>query len=325
MLAFLARRLFTLALTLWLATVLVFLVMEALPGDPALVMLGTEAREDTLAALRRAMGLDRPAPERYAAWVAGLARGDLGVSLTYDRPVADLVAERLLVTVPLAFLALAFSTAAAVPLGLWAAMRGRGPGGRAGDWAVLGFAQLGIAIPSFWFGILLILVFAVELGWFAAGGFPGWDAGVGPALHALVLPAAALALPEAAILARVTRSALLDVLREDWMRTAQAKGLGARAALVGHALPNALSPVATVIGLQFAFLVAGAVVIETVFTLPGLGRLMHQAVGQRDLALVRDAVVLLAALVVVVSFLVDVVVAALDPRPRAGAGAEAER
>ncbi|MBP2229931.1 peptide/nickel transport system permease protein [Azospirillum agricola] len=313
MLAFLLRRLLTLLLTAWLATVAVFAVLEAVPGDPALVMLGVNAQPDTLAALRAQMGLDRPLAERYLRWTGGLLRGDLGVSLTYARPVADLVAERLVVTLPLALLSLALSTAAAIPLGLLAAARR----GRGGDWAVLGFTQLGVAMPSFWIAILLILLFSVTLGWFPAGGFPGWEAGAGPALKALLLPAVALAVPEAAILARVTRTAILDTLGEDHVRTARAKGVGRTAVLLRHALPNALLPVATVLGLQLSFLVAGAVVVENVFTLPGLGRLLYQAIGQRDLIVVQGVVVLLAVFVVVVNALVDIACAAVDPRPRA--------
>lgn len=312
MLAFLLRRLLTLLLTAWLATVAVFAVLEAVPGDPALLMLGVNAQPDTLAALRAQMGLDRPLAERYLHWAGGLLRGDLGVSLTYARPVADLVAERLVVTLPLALLSLVLSTAAAIPLGLLAASRR----GRAGDWAVLGFAQLGVAMPSFWIAILLILLFSVTLGWFPAGGFPGWEAGIGPALKALTLPAVALAMPEAAILARVTRTAVLDTLGEDHVRTARAKGVGRAAVLLRHALPNALLPVATVLGLQLSFLVAGAVVVENVFTLPGLGRLLYQAIGQRDLIVVQGVVVLLAVFVVVVNALVDIACAAVDPRPR---------
>ncbi|CAO3414613.1 ABC transporter permease [Azospirillum doebereinerae] len=312
MLAFLLRRLLTLLLTAWLATVAVFAVLEAVPGDPALLMLGVNAQPDTLAALRAQMGLDRPMAERYLRWTGGLLRGDLGVSLTYARPVSGLVAERLVVTLPLALLSLAMSTLAAIPLGLLAAARR----GRGGDWAVLGFTQLGVAMPSFWIAILLILLFSVTLGWFPAGGFPGWGAGLGPALKALLLPAVALAVPEAAILARVTRTAVLDTLGEDHIRTARAKGVGRAALLLRHALPNALIPVATVLGLQLSFLVAGAVVVENVFTLPGLGRLLYQAIGQRDLIVVQGVVVVLAVFVVVVNALVDIACAAVDPRPR---------
>lgn len=313
MLAFLLRRLVSLTVTVWLATIVVFAVLQLVPGDPALLMLGVDAQPDTLAALRSQMGLDRPILTRYLEWVGGLARGDLGVSLTYARPVADLVAERLAVTLPLSLLSLVLSTLLALPLGLLAAARR----GRGGDWAVLGFAQLGVSMPSFWIAILLILLFSLTLHWFPAGGFPGWSAGIGPALHALVLPALALAVPEAAILARVTRTAVLDTLGEDHIRTARAKGVGRAAVLLRHALPNALIPVATVLGLQISFLVAGAVVVENVFTLPGLGRLLYQAIGQRDLIVVQGVVVLLALFVVLVNALVDIACALADPRPPA--------
>jgi len=311
-LAFLTRRLLTLALTAWLATLVVFSVLEVVPGDPALLMLGTSAQPEAVAALRHQMGLDQPVPVRYVRWVGGMLRGDLGTSLTYARPVADLVAERLAITMPLALMALLLSAGIAIPLGLIAASRQ----GRAGDWAVMAFGQVGIAVPSFWFAILLILGFSVRLGWFSAGGFPGWAAGAGPALKALILPAVALALPEAAILARITRSAALDTLREDYVRTARAKGLARRTVLLRHVLPNALIPVATILGLQFAFLIAGAVVVENVFTLPGLGRLLYQAIGQHDLIVVQSVVVLLAVMVVLVNALVDIACAAIDPRPK---------
>jgi peptide/nickel transport system permease protein len=315
MAAFLVRRLAALLVTLVAASVVVFTVLEVLPGDPALLQLGTEAREDTLAALRDRMGLDRPAPERYLAWVGGLLTGELGVSDTYGVPVAELIGDRLAVTLPLTVLALALSTAIALPLGMLAAARR----GRAGDWAVMAFSQAGLAVPNFWLGILLILLFSVKLGWFAAGGFPGWAPDPWAAFKALLLPALALALTEAAILARVARSAVLETLGEDYVRTAHAKGLGRRAVMVRHVLRNALIPVTTIVGLQFAFLLAGAIVIENVFTLAGLGRLLFQAVSQRDLTVVRDVVMLLAALVVAVNFVVDLLYAAIDPRPRAGA------
>ncbi len=312
MLSFLIRRSLALLLTLLAAALVVFLVLEVLPGDPALLMLGTEARDDTLAALRAQMGLDRPAPERFVAWIAGFLTGDLGTSYTYSVPVAKLVADRMAITLPLAVMALALSTAIALPLGMLAAAQHN----RLGDYAVMAFSQLGMAVPNFWLGIVLTLIFSVTLGWFGSGGFPGWEGGPGPALQALLLPAVALALPEAAILARVTRSAVLETLREDYVRTARAKGLGHAAILRRHVLRNALIPVMTIIGLQFAFLMAGVVVVENVFYLPGLGRLIFQAVTQRDLIVVKDVVVLLTALVVAVNLLVDVLYAVIDPRPK---------
>ena len=314
MVSYLARRLGALIATLFAASLVVFVVLEILPGDPALLMLGTEASEDTRAALRRQMGLDRPAVERYVLWIGGLVSGDLGTSHTYGVPVAKLITDRLVVTAPLAGLAVVLSTLVAIPLGLLAAAWHN----RAGDYGVMAFSQIGMAIPNFFFGIMLILVFAVGLGWFDAGGFPSWQDGWVGGLRALLLPAIALALPEAAILARVARSAVLETMREDYVRTARAKGLTRPSVLWRHVLRNAMIPIATIVGLQFAFLLAGAIVIENVFTLPGLGRLILQAIHQRDLIVIKDVVVLLAAMVVAVNFLVDVLYAAIDPRPKAG-------
>ncbi|MEO3432091.1 ABC transporter permease [Inquilinus sp. CAU 1745] len=315
MTAYLVRRLLAFLLTLLLAALVIFVVLEVLPGDPAQMMLGTEARPDTLAALRAQMGLDRPAPERFLRWLGGLATGDMGTSLTYDVPVQELIGDRLAITLPLAVMALLTAVAVALPLGMLAAARQ----GRPADYAVMGFSQLGLAIPNFWFGIVLTLVFSVTLGWFASGGFPGWSAGVGAALKALLLPSLALALAEAAILARVVRSSILENWREDYVRTARAKGLSSAAVLRRHVLRNAAIPIVTILGLQFAFLVAGAIVVENVFYLPGLGRLLFQAVSQRDLIVVKDVVLLLTALVIAVNFLVDVLYALIDPRPKAGA------
>ena len=312
MLTYLARRALVLLVTLLLASLVIFFVLDILPGDAALLILGIEAQDDTLAALRTQMGLDRPAVIRYLAWVGGLASGTTGISHTYGVPVSQLIGERLALTVPLAFFALALSILIAIPLGMLAATRR----GRPGDYGVMGFSQVGMAIPNFWFAILSILIFAVALGWFPASGFPGWDAGPGTALWALVLPALSLALPEAAILARVTRTSVLDTLGADYVRTARAKGLASRRVLWGHVLRNALIPMITIIGLQFAFLLAGSIVIEVVFALPGVGRLVFQAVSQRDLVVLRDVILLLVALVVVVNFLVDIATTAIDPRTR---------
>ena len=295
----------------------IFTVLDVLPGNAAEVMLGESATPESVAALSAKLGLDRPAPVRYAAWMKGLATGELGTSIAYDTPIAQLVAERLVVTVPLALMAMALTTLLAFTLGLYAASHHR----RSGDVGVMAASQVGIAIPNFWFAILLILAFAVKLRWFSAGGFPGWNAddggGVGPALQALVLPAVALAVVQAAILARIVRSAVLDVLGEDFVRTARAKGASPQGVLWGHVMRNAMVPVLTVMGLQFANLLTGTVVIENVFALPGLGRLVFQAIANRDLLVVRDIVMLLAATVVVINFAVDLLYVAIDPRLRA--------
>jgi peptide/nickel transport system permease protein len=275
-------------------------------------MLGVNARPDTIAALRAEMGLDASVPARYLSWVTGMVQGDFGQSYTYRTPVAGMIADRVWVSLPLALYALILSTLIAFPAGIYAASRR----GRPGDMAVMGATQLGVAIPNFWFAMLLVLVFAINLRWFSAGGFPGWDRGFWGGVKALTLPAIALALPQAAILARVMRSSLLDMLGEDFVRTARAKGLSRRQALWRHALRNAMIPVLTIIGLQFSFLLAGGIIIEQVFFLPGLGRLIFQAISSRDLIVVESVVMLLVFAVIVVNFAVDLAYALVDPRLR---------
>ena len=308
------RRLTALMVTLLVASLLIFLLLEILPGDPAAVILGVGAQEDTLRALRAELGLDLPAPVRYLNWLGEVLQGDLGLSYTYDTPVQELLLNRVELSLPLALLAILLSTGIAIPLGVFAASRHR----KVADTGIMGFAQLGVAVPNFWFAILLILLFSVKLGWFSAGGFAGWDAGWIPAFKSLVLPAVALALPQAAILARVTRSSVLETVQEDYIRTARAKGLSRSQALWRHAVRNALIPVVTILGLQLSFLLAGTIIIENVFYLPGLGRLLFQAIAQRDLMVVKNLVLVLAATVVLINFLVDLLYAVLDPRLRLG-------
>jgi len=262
--------------------------------------------------LRAELGLDKSRAARYFSWAGGLLTGDFGTSYTYRTPVAEMVADRLWVSLPLAIFALLLSTLIAFPAGVYAASRRGG----ATDTVVMGLTQLGVAIPNFWFAMLLVLFFAIKLAWFSAGGFPGWDAGFFQALKSLTLPAIALALPQASILTRVMRSSLLDVLSEDFMRTARAKGLSKRQALWKHALRNAMVPVLTIIGLQLSFLLAGAIIIENVFYLPGLGRLIFQSIASRDLIVVESVVMLLVLAVVLVTFAVDLAYAWVDPRLR---------
>ncbi|MEX0407097.1 ABC transporter permease [Aquibium sp. LZ166] len=315
MTAFLAKRLAGGLVTLLVASVVVFAVLEILPGDPAQLMLGMNATDATLNALREQMGLNDPVLVRYLSWIGGLLVGDFGRSFTYSSPVIELIGERAVVSLPLAIMALLLSTAIAIPVGLFAAARR----GKAADTISMGTAQIGVAIPNFWFALILIYVFAVWLRLVPAGGFPGWGGGIWPGIKSLIMPAVALALPQAAILARITRSALLEVLGEDYIRTARAKGMPRRAVLWRHALRNAMIPVLTILGLQFAFLLAGTIIIENVFYLPGLGRLVFQAITQRDLIVVEGVVMLLVASVVLVNIVVDVFYAVVDPRLRANA------
>ncbi|PJE27912.1 peptide/nickel transport system permease protein [Pseudooceanicola antarcticus] len=313
MLRYTLTRFLSLCLSLAVASVVIFFAIEVLPGDPASIMLGVNAQPDTLAALRTELGLDQPMVARYFAWVTGLLQGDFGISYTYRTPVAQMIADRLAVSLPLALFSLALTVVIAFPVGIWAASRR----GSVSDVSIMGLTQLGVAIPNFWFAMLMVLVFAINLQWFSAGGFAGWDAGLLAVLKSLTLPAIALALPQASILARVMRSALLDTLSEDFIRTARAKGLTRRQALWRHALRNALIPVLTIIGMQFSFLLAGGIIIENVFYLPGLGRLIFQAISARDLVVVESVVMLLVFAVILVNFLVELAYAAVDPRLRA--------
>ena len=314
MLRYAVIRITSLLVSLVLASVVVFAVIEVIPGDPAALMLGLNADPETVAALRADLGLGGGPVARYLDWAGGMLRGDFGISYTYRVPVADLVAARLAVSGPLAVMALVLAVLVGLPAGIIAALRA----GRLADLAVMGVTQLGVAIPNFWFAMLLVMVFAVGLGWAPSGGFPGWD-DPGAALGALVLPAIALALPQAAILARVMRAALLETLGQDYIRTARAKGLGPDAAALRHGLRNALVPVLTILGLQFSFLIAGAIIIENVFYLPGLGRLVFQGITQRDLIVVESVVMLLVFAVIVVNFATDLAYAAVDPRLRRAA------
>ena len=312
MVLFTLRRFISLIITLIFAAFATFFMMEVLPGDPAELILGLNAQPDTLEALRIQLGLNLPVHQRFFNWITGMLQGDFGTSYTYSVPVLELLQDRLKVTLPLAFLALALSTLIALPAGIMAAAKRNS----ATDFSVMGVTQLGIAIPNFWFAMLLVLVFAIQLRLLPSGGFPGWGNGLWPALKALLLPTLALALPQASIMARVMRSSMLDVLNEDYMRTARAKGLSQTRAVWSHALRNALIPVLTILGLQFSFLLAGTIIIENVFYLPGLGRLVFQAISQRDLIVVQSLIILLVATVITVNFLVDLTYGLVDPRLR---------
>ena len=309
---YLLRKVAALAATLFFASVLVFVAVRVLPGDPAVLIMGTEGSPEATERLRESLGLNRPLPAQYAAWLGGALRGDLGVSIQYDVPVGRLIASRLPVTAPLVALSALLMTGLALPLGLYAATRQRRPG----DYATMILAQLGIAVPFFWSGLLLILLFSVRLGWLPSGGFAGWDAGPGPALRSLLLPAAALGLFQAAVLVRATRSAVLDVLREDYVRTARAKGLPERAVIGKHTVRAALIPVVTVAGIQLGQLIAGSIILESVFALPGLGRLALGAIGARDLPVVQGVALFVAACIVAINFAVDLLYLVLDPRIR---------
>ena len=311
MIVFDLRRLLGFAATLLVAALVVFWLLDLLPGDPAQFVLGINATPESLARLRAQMGLDAPAHERFLGWVWGMLQGDFGMSYTQRASVGELIWGRLGVTLPLSVFAMVISLIG-LPLGILAARRR----GKALDTVIMVLAQTGIAVPNFWFGMLLTLLFAVTLRWLPPGGFTPWNENPGLALRGLVLPSLALALPQASILARVMRTALVDVTSQDYIRTARAKGLTMDEAVWRHGVRNALLPVLTILGLQFAYLVAGTIIVENVFYLPGLGKLIFTAISERDLILVSGATMILIVVVTATMLLTDIAYALVDPRLR---------
>ena len=312
----LLQRFFYIFLTLLLASVVVFLITNVVPGDPASFMMGLNASPEAIAVVREDLGIDQPLLVRYVDWVLSMARGDFGESYTYRVPVGALLSERLTVSLPLALYAFVLSSAIGMTLGIAAAYFHR----KNVDTLILTTSQLGLAIPNFWLALMLVFIFAMGLQWVPAGGFPGWNAGFLTALSALTLPALALGLPQAAILARITRTSLLDVLSSDYIRTARAKGLSRFSVLLRHGLRNGMIPILTILGMQFSFLLAGAVIVEKVFFLPGLGQLLVQAIAQRDLIVVQSTIMVFIAAVLIISFLVEALYLWIDPRLRSRGG-----
>lgn len=306
------RRIAVFAFSVLVASMLVFAVMTILPGDPAQVMLGTQATPEAVDALRTELGLDRPLVVQYLGWLAGAGRGDLGTSVFSGQEIAPQIVGRLKVTIPLAVMAMGLTVLISFPLGVFAAARHR----RLGDSVVSMVSQVGLAIPAFWAGLLLVTVFAVGYGWFPAGGFPGWDVSIWQSLRALFLPAVSLSIVQSAIITRFVRSAVLETMGQDYIRTARSNGLTRSQALWRHGLRNAAIPVLTILGLQFAALTAGTVVIESVFVLPGLGSMLLQGITRRDLPLVQGGAMAIAVLILGVNLVVDLTYGLLDPRVR---------
>jgi peptide/nickel transport system permease protein len=311
----LLERTGVLLVSLAVSSVLVFGFMAVLPGDPARVALGVNASDEAVAQLRQQFGLDRSLVSQYADWLGGLLHGDFGTSYVSKVAIGPQVFDRLQVTLWLVVTSMVIALVVAVPAGTVMAARHR----RISGLALSAISQLGVAVPAFLAGILLIMVFAVKLGWLPANGWTPPAQNPGMFLRQLILPALSLGLVQGAVLTRYVRSAVLDVLREDYLRTARAKGLRPFPALWRHGMRNAAVPVVTVLGLQLATLLIGAVVVERVFVIPGLGSLLLDGVSNRDLLLVQDVVMLLVVAVLVVNFVVDLLYLALDPRLRGGA------
>jgi len=312
MMVYVLKRTFVLLLTLILVSMVIFAVLMVIPGDPAQIILGIHATPETLHALRHQLGLDRPVVVQYLSYMKNLSIGDMGRSIRYDIPVRSLILSRLQVTIPLAILSIMFAVFLSIPMGTYSSLHRN----RIGDYGIMVFSQIGLAVPAFWAGILLILLFAVTLHWFPAGGFQPWLTDPLRALQSLLLPALSLGLVRAAVLTRMTRSSMLEVLGEDYIRTARSKGMPERIVVYKHAFRNAIIPVVTIIGLQAGDLLAGAIIIENVFHLPGIGRLVFEAIGQRDLPVVQGIVLFITTIIVSINFMIDIVYRYLDPRIR---------
>ena len=305
-------RVTSVLVTLVVVSLVTFLVLRIIPGDPAQIILGIDTPGDALRQLQAELGTDRPLVIQYGTWLGSVLRGELGVSIRHKRPVLDLIIERLPVTLSLTWMALLVALVIGLPLGVLAATRRN----TVADYGALLFTQLGQAVPSFWLGIMMIVAFALKVRWFPSGGYVGWTEAPLEAARHLLMPAIALGLVPAATIARIGRSAMLEVLQEDFVRTARAKGLPESRVIYLHTLWNALIPTVTVIGLQLGTLLGGAIIVEQIFSLPGLGRLVLFAVFNRDWPLIQGLVFFLATLTIVLNFLVDVSYGLLDPRIR---------
>ena len=313
MFEFLVKRLFTIVPTLVFVSILIFSLQQLLPGDPALILAGEDQDPAVVAYLRAKLHLDEPLPMRYAYWVGGVLRGDLGESVRTQLPVLDLIVQKLPVTVELALLAMAIALVIGIPAGVVSAV-GRGT---AWDYAANVFALWGLSTPNFWLGILMILLFSVHLGWLPASGYESPFVDLKANLAAMIMPAFVLGNAIAAVLMRHTRSSMLQVLGADYVRTARAKGLSERVVVLKHALRNALTPIITLGALELGTLLSGAVLTEQVFTIPGFGKLVVDSVFNRDYAVVQGVVLVTATTYILLNLLADVAYFLVNPRLRA--------
>jgi peptide/nickel transport system permease protein len=310
--SYIVRRLLSMLPVMAVVAVFVFLLLHLAPGDPAAIIAGDNATEDNIAQIRQRLGLDEPLWKQFVVWIASLAQGDLGQSMFWNESVMTLVAQRAEPTIALAGTTLAIAIVVAVSLGVLAAAK-------AGTWidrVVMGFAVLGFSVPVFVVGYLLIFLFAIQLKWLPVQGYTPIAEGVVPWLRNLVLPSLALGLAYVALIARITRATMLDVLAEDYIRTARAKGVAPRPMLLRHAFKNAAVPVVTVIGIGVALLIGGVVITETVFNIPGMGRLVVDAIARRDYPIIQGVIILFSGVYVLVNLVVDLSYTLLDPRIR---------
>jgi len=304
------RKLFAMLATVFLVSMITFITFEIIPGDPVLARLGVDADEAQIRALSEELGLDEPLSKRFFGWITGLFTGDLGQSIRYSRPVSELIFDRLPVTLSLALISMVLIVIIGVPLGILSARYGdRLPG-----ISISIVSQIGMAVPSFWTGIILMYIFGLTLRWVSPGGYTPWSVDPVEAFKSLLLPAVAIALPSIATVIRYTRNTVMEQMKNDYVRLAFSKGLKMNAVLFRHVLKNALIPVITVLGMITANILGGSIVIEQVFTLPGVGRLLINAISVRDLPLVQGMVLYISLVIVVTNFLIDIVYTLIDPR-----------
>jgi peptide/nickel transport system permease protein len=316
MLIFIVRRILQAIPVVFLASVGVFLLLHLLPGDPAMMLAGTDTTPETLEAIRQDLGLNEPLPVQYWIWLQHVLRGDLGKSILSKIPVSQLMMQRAPATLELALAGEILTVLIGIPLGVIAAVKQR----TKVDLGITSFISLGLAVPNFWLGILLIILFAVTLGWMPPGGRGDFSRDPLTALKFIALPAITLALPAAMNLSRLTKASVLEVLYEDYVRTARAKGLSARIVTIRHVLRNALIPVLTAVGLEFGRLLGGSIIVESVFAWPGLGTLMLTAIGNRDYVIVQAGLLMLVMIFITVNLLTDLAYGFLDPRIRLAGG-----
>lgn len=293
-------------------TVLCFFMLKITPGDPATAILGVQASPQEVERVRRSLGLDQPWPAQLGLWASNALRGDLGISYINKKPVSELILTRLPITLELTFFSMVLATLIAIPLGVISAVRRYSWV----DYAFTGFSLFGVSMPSFWFGILLILVFSLWLGWLPASGYVPWSKGIWPHLRSMILPGIALGLFLTGALMRFTRASMIETLVQDYVRTARAKGLSQRQVIIDHALRNSLIPTITVLGIQFGALLGGAVIIETVFAFPGVGTMLLTAVNQRDYPVVMGITLVIALLYTFSNLVVDIIYMWVNPRIR---------
>ncbi len=312
MLGYILRRILAVIPVMLLVAIFVFLLLRLTPGDPAAIIAGDMATPAQLERIRETMGLNQPLHIQFITWIGQLLRGDLGTSLISNTPVSGMIASRMGPTLAIALLTIVMSVLLAVPMGVLAAWKHR----TAADYAVMTFSVLGFSIPVFVIGYIFILIFSLKLGWFPVQGYTPISAGIGPFLHNAFLPALTLTTIYVALIARMTRANMLEVLGEDYIRTARAKGAPERRVLFRHALKNAAVPILTVIGTGFALLIGGVVVTETVFNIPGIGRLTVDAILARDYPVIQAMILLTSFLYVLVNLLIDLSYSLFDPRIR---------